>query len=409
MEEKPEQTIEHLVYRLIRTEISKNKYIGLFQIVSDEQMPVFLSSQDVDYDNKISYRAPKFSPFELGIEILRQYQKEKQKTLQMEDFLKQVKLHFDELRKAVIATIDNAEQKLIEKVFFPDDLTLQLVHGFADGTLNDDKKFLEQVEKLLRSYGVSNKEEVVQKGLESVSSLVDEMHETLGKSLKQKIIEVQSVIKPWRSPYSTEDFNTKIIDPSEGLSFFRKSLENITKDPEFYLLFRGSSNGFSASEFHKSCDNRGPTIVLVETIEGKIFGGFASVPWEASWKTCKADEKAFLFSWDHKEIYRQTQNFESALCFDHTCGPIFGMKAGGNGPERGGGLGLGAVMRLGRRERGGGFVDDEYDLAISDHCNINKSSSMNMNGTYSSNGRERDAISGGKRFQVKDFEVFLVK
>jgi hypothetical protein len=48
------------------------------------------------------------------------------------------------------------------------------------------------------------------------------------------------------------------------------------------LLFRGSRDGWNAKIIHSKIDDHGPTITIIKTRKGKIFGGFASVPWESS-------------------------------------------------------------------------------------------------------------------------------
>jgi hypothetical protein len=63
------------------------------------------------------------------------------------------------------------------------------------------------------------------------------------------------------------------------------------------LLFQGSRDGWSAEIIHAKIDNQGPTITIIKTRKGKIFGGFASVSWDTS-DTEKADNNAFLFSVD---------------------------------------------------------------------------------------------------------------
>ena len=42
---------------------------------------------------------------------------------------------------------------------------------------------------------------------------------------------------------------------------------------EWRLLFRASRDGFAAATFHSKCDNKGPTITVVQSA-GNIFGGF---------------------------------------------------------------------------------------------------------------------------------------
>jgi hypothetical protein len=63
------------------------------------------------------------------------------------------------------------------------------------------------------------------------------------------------------------------------------------------LLFRGSRDGWTAEIIHAKIDNQGPSITIIKTRKGKIFGGFASVPWDMS-GIYKEDNNAFLFSVD---------------------------------------------------------------------------------------------------------------
>ena len=50
--------------------------------------------------------------------------------------------------------------------------------------------------------------------------------------------------------------------------------------PRLRLLFRASRDGFSAETFHSKCDNKGPTVTIVQSGDN-IFGGFT----EQSWKS----------------------------------------------------------------------------------------------------------------------------
>ena len=47
---------------------------------------------------------------------------------------------------------------------------------------------------------------------------------------------------------------------------------------EWRLLFRASRDGFTASAFHSTCDNKGPTITVVRS-GANIFGGFTENAW----------------------------------------------------------------------------------------------------------------------------------
>ena len=49
---------------------------------------------------------------------------------------------------------------------------------------------------------------------------------------------------------------------------------------KFELIFRMSENGTKSEDYHKYCDNKGPTLTLVKTIKNKIFGGFTPLNWK---------------------------------------------------------------------------------------------------------------------------------
>ncbi|KAL9649988.1 hypothetical protein ABK040_003106 [Willaertia magna] len=64
---------------------------------------------------------------------------------------------------------------------------------------------------------------------------------------------------------------------------------------EWNLLWQGTRDGFNANIFHTNCDNKGPTITIVKTTCGSIFGGYTSVNWTSN-TSYFSDSNAFLFS-----------------------------------------------------------------------------------------------------------------
>jgi uncharacterized coiled-coil protein SlyX len=65
----------------------------------------------------------------------------------------------------------------------------------------------------------------------------------------------------------------------------------------FDLLWRGTRDGFNASEFHRRCDGRGNTVTIIEAIGGFIFGGFTPIAWDSG-GGYRADPglRSFLFT-----------------------------------------------------------------------------------------------------------------
>jgi hypothetical protein len=75
------------------------------------------------------------------------------------------------------------------------------------------------------------------------------------------------------------------------------SILNDLKNTTFELLYRGSRDGCELKEFHRRCDGRCRTIVLIRTTKGNIFRGYTPLMWESTggWKK---DESlgTFLFT-----------------------------------------------------------------------------------------------------------------
>ena len=87
------------------------------------------------------------------------------------------------------------------------------------------------------------------------------------------------------------------------------------------LLYKASVDGDKAAIFHEKCDQAKSTIVLVETLNGKRFGGFTSCSWSGNCED-KNDPQAFIFSLDKMETYDNIPGDEAIGCYPKF-GPIF--------------------------------------------------------------------------------------
>ena len=50
-------------------------------------------------------------------------------------------------------------------------------------------------------------------------------------------------------------------------------------DYNWRLLYRASEHGYTAKSFHECCDDKGPTLVIIKSSEGWIFGGYTTQSW----------------------------------------------------------------------------------------------------------------------------------
>jgi len=66
----------------------------------------------------------------------------------------------------------------------------------------------------------------------------------------------------------------------------------------FSLLYKASRDGFAAKNFREHCDHKGPTITLIQSSEGYLFGGYSSVPFSASLYATSSSQTdtTFLFT-----------------------------------------------------------------------------------------------------------------
>ena len=77
-----------------------------------------------------------------------------------------------------------------------------------------------------------------------------------------------------------------------------------------------------ASEFHKRCDNKGPTLILFDLIDGNKIGIYTPLKWETSlqWKN---DLNSFLFNLTKNKKHKKIQELFSIYC-NLTSGPCAG-------------------------------------------------------------------------------------
>lgn len=69
----------------------------------------------------------------------------------------------------------------------------------------------------------------------------------------------------------------------------------ISSVESFKLLYRGSRDGWTAKDFHRKCDNKGPTLCLFRSTKDYLCAGFTSVSWSSKTGD-KEDYSARIFS-----------------------------------------------------------------------------------------------------------------
>jgi hypothetical protein len=153
-------------------------------------------------------------------------------------------------------------------------------------------------------------------------------------------------------------------------------------DKQFGLLYRGTRDGFRSADFHRCCDNRKPTLTLIMSDNGSIFGGYTPFAW-ASQGGYVSDSQLQSFIFTIKNPHNLSpktfaqHNSRFAISNASISGPTFG---GGN------------------------------DIWICDKCNTTQSSYTNFGHSYTNNTglSGQSVLTGSSTFLVKNIEVFEV-
>ena len=127
----------------------------------------------------------------------------------------------------------------------------------------------------------------------------------------------------------TFKINSKIVDSYFNIILIKNWINNINNESskiiKAKLLYKLSKDGDSIDTFHQKCDNNSPTLLLVETTNGRKFGGYTTCVWSVN-KGGKKDGKTFLFSLDEKKIYKKKKEHENErdIYCRKDAGPTFG-------------------------------------------------------------------------------------
>ena len=112
-----------------------------------------------------------------------------------------------------------------------------------------------------------------------------------------------------------------IIKNNEELELLSKKIGENSDKVIFNLIYKATENSDKAQIFHEKCDQAKNTLVLIETLENRRFGGFTTCSWSGN-QIEKNDENAFIFSLDKMKIYGIVQGQPAIACYPNF-GPIF--------------------------------------------------------------------------------------
>ena len=93
---------------------------------------------------------------------------------------------------------------------------------------------------------------------------------------------------------------------------------------KYTLLYRASIDGDSAKSFHSKCDQQGPTLTLVQSVDGWRFGGYSEAKWKRSYDAVYVkNSNIFIFSLNLGKKY-PPKNTIAEIFSVISRGPTFG-------------------------------------------------------------------------------------
>lgn len=96
-------------------------------------------------------------------------------------------------------------------------------------------------------------------------------------------------------------------------------------DMRFLMCYKATIDGDNGKAFKKNCANTAPILVIIETVEGFRFGGYATVSFsdDESILGYRSDEEAFIFSFDTEKKYKIIKS-DKAIFNQVNRLPVFG-------------------------------------------------------------------------------------
>jgi hypothetical protein len=248
--------------------------------------------------------------------------------------------------------IKKAEFRLIERTIVIKDLNnlYQTVETLTEKIRNQEniiqqqniqiqnlEKKIEKINKLEEIINQQNlKIEFLQEKNQNINTLKPPINDnnSIIDELKKKIIQLEEIIKEQNIKIQ------KLYDDKEEINSLtvisnifpkdkekEKQLRNwidMNNEIQFDLIFRMSRDGEESKDFHNKCDNKGCTLILIETMKGYIFGGYTPLKWDDN--GFKNDDETFVFSINKMEKVNKLNKQINVYSINSVLkrGPVFG-------------------------------------------------------------------------------------
>eukprot|EP00026_Physarum_polycephalum_P009528 Phypoly_transcript_09656.p1 GENE.Phypoly_transcript_09656~~Phypoly_transcript_09656.p1 ORF type:complete len:440 (+),score=86.82 Phypoly_transcript_09656:73-1320(+) len=195
---------------------------------------------------------------------------------------------------------------------------------------------------------------------------------------------LEQAFKAYKIPFPVFPFSVLLAqeegsDP--GINFtWQTTITKWLPNKAFNLLYKATRDGFAADDFHRVCDGKGPTLALIQSSEGFLFGGYTPISWDST-NGFLAHPDCFVYTLTNPHSIPPTRynlhrgNME-AIC----CSPLYSVTFGGG-----------------------------YDIVVCSNSNESSNSYTNFPHSYEdTTEKERDTFTGNWQFTTRDVEVYSV-
>ena len=213
----------------------------------------------------------------------------------------------EKLPKQIQMTLENSKE--IDNKYNNDNQINLLINDCI--TIENNIKDINKINESIKKYNNNNKEKILfyPENEDQIYNFIYNI-QTFGQILKDEI---------FKSLILENNYEKKLFI-LDGIK------DTIKKDKiNFSLIFRMSEMGTKGEDFHKYCDNQGPTLVIIKTKTKRTFGGFTHLSWKKKSDSIKDKcNHTFIFSLDNMKIINLLDSDYIQITTKEKYGPIFG-------------------------------------------------------------------------------------
>ena len=123
---------------------------------------------------------------------------------------------------------------------------------------------------------------------------------------------------------------TAILNPQKE----QQLLQNLQiNDAE--LLYKGSQCKFDVDTFFDQCKGIAPTLLVVKTSKGRVWGGYTDIPWKNNNEVASGNGNSFVYTFNDNQITVFKHQGEGKEEVWHKTNLIFSMKSPAIDGDRG--------------------------------------------------------------------------